>query len=98
MGTFVGMLIRVLLLGMFVKLMLKWERPFLWAFLYTLALVPVTLLHDPPMSRFLITTGAMLVITSLYMWLLSDILEEGSELWWLVLVAGIIASMLPSLL
>ena len=96
MSAFLGMLIRVFILGGFIKLMLKWEHPIFWAFLYTLVLVPLTLLGEPSRHRLIFMTGAILVGTSLFLWILNDIVEEGSPLWWLVLVLGIIASMLPS--
>jgi len=85
----------LLILSSLVRMLIRFEQPWLCAGLYTAyRLVLLLLLPGVRMNPWL-AAGLVLAASSLYFWLLSR-LDSGSLLWWIVAIPGLLLLLLLS--
>jgi hypothetical protein len=83
-----GYLLNILLLCALIKLLMETESPLLCASLYTGVSAFFNLLFGAPWSAILISGALSFGLAFLYFWLL-DRFEDGSAIWWVILIGGI---------
>lgn len=81
--------VKVFLLGALVRLLLRFEKPFLCAGIYGIAVffLNLALLTDP-ISTTVMDSALALGISAVYFLLLNRA-NTGSTVWWLIAVAGV---------
>ena len=84
----VPLILNVFILAGLVKFLVESEQPFLCAGLYTASHVFLGLMFGQSLWYVVIFGAVILVVSTLYFWLL-DKLEGSGAVWWLVFILGL---------